>query len=309
MRGNLVNATGIHVFGNFQTAAGYAGGDWMSGTTLLTKELADTNIYSILVNIPAFTLYEYKFLNGDQSYEVEFVPFENRVLYNFNDNRWFYLDSLSNDTTNWGAIRFSQYAPLGKHLIRYRVDMQNDLPINNTGVHLGIDFQNWNTTENWMYSFDSKVYEHLLFVDSTITTVNYKFSNGNMVSNYETVPISCANNDSRQISTTKDTLLPTVCFAKCEACVVNGINSVAVTKTVTAFPNPANQFIQFSISEPTAITAITLMDATGKKIRTSSFQKFSNTATVYKEQLPAGLYFVLIHDQTGNTHSSIFIFE
>ena len=84
-------------------------GDWASNTTTLTQE-GSTEIYSIVVDIPAFAKYEYKFLNGDQFYEAEFVPII-RVGYNFNDNRWIYVDSLANDTTFVGAILFAGNAP------------------------------------------------------------------------------------------------------------------------------------------------------------------------------------------------------
>src|SRR5687768_5761872 len=76
-----VNATGMHVMGDFQAVAGYPGGDWLPNTTPLTQEATST-IYSVIVDIPAFVKYEYKFVNGDQSYEAEFVPVPSRVLYN-----------------------------------------------------------------------------------------------------------------------------------------------------------------------------------------------------------------------------------
>jgi len=63
MTGQTISSYGVHVSGDFQTLAGYSGGDWASNTTLMAQE-ADTNIYSIVVDIPAFKKYEYKFLNG-----------------------------------------------------------------------------------------------------------------------------------------------------------------------------------------------------------------------------------------------------
>ncbi|MBK8686725.1 MAG: hypothetical protein IPN26_18020 [Bacteroidetes bacterium] len=48
----------------------------------------------MVVDLPAFAKYEYKFLNGDQGYEVEVVPEESRANYNLSDNRWIYVDSL-----------------------------------------------------------------------------------------------------------------------------------------------------------------------------------------------------------------------
>src|SRR5207248_6349550 len=85
MTGQTINTLGVHVWGDFQVAAGYTS-DWAPNLTLLTQEAADTNIYSMIVDIPAFAKYEYTFLNGDQGYDAEFVPQESRVGYNFNTN-------------------------------------------------------------------------------------------------------------------------------------------------------------------------------------------------------------------------------
>jgi alpha-amylase len=82
MTGQTVSTTGVHVAGDFQEEAGFSGGDWQPNTTTMINE-PGLEIYSVVVDIPAFTKYEYKFLNGDQWYDVEFVPVESRVGYNF----------------------------------------------------------------------------------------------------------------------------------------------------------------------------------------------------------------------------------
>ena len=64
MTGNVIDTNGIHITGDFQEEAGYVGGDWQPNTTEMLNE-AGTNIYSVTVSIPAFTKYEFKFLNGD----------------------------------------------------------------------------------------------------------------------------------------------------------------------------------------------------------------------------------------------------
>lgn len=84
-----------------------------------------TAIYSIVVDVPAFHKYEYKFVNGDLFYGTEFVPLESRVGYEFNDNRWIYVDSLDNSVTDIGAIVFSGNAPAGQKLVRFLVDAKN----------------------------------------------------------------------------------------------------------------------------------------------------------------------------------------
>jgi len=157
MTGIVTSTLGIHVVGDFQEAAGYPL-NWDPSATTLTKE-GSTDIYSIIVNIPAFTKYEYRFVNGDQTYESEFVPDESRVGYNFNDNRWMYVDSLANDTSFVGAILFGGNAPAGLSLVRYKVDMKNSLPVSPNGVHVGTDMDAFSPTKVRLYSFGDSIYD------------------------------------------------------------------------------------------------------------------------------------------------------
>jgi hypothetical protein len=112
------NVNGIHITGDFQDEAGYPA-DWDPATTELIKESPSSTIYSIVLDLPAFNKYEFKFVNGIFSYEMEFVPVESRVLYNFLDNRWVYLDSLSNDTQIVKPVIYSSNAPAGKTFITF----------------------------------------------------------------------------------------------------------------------------------------------------------------------------------------------
>src|SRR6185436_20741908 len=196
MTGQTLSPNGIHVTGDFQTAAGFPGGDWQPNTTTLTQE-GSTNIYSIIVDIPAFTKYEYRYVNGDQSYEVEFVPIESRVGDNFDDNRWLWVDSLANDTTDIGAIVFDTNAPAGLTLVRFLVDMQNEPSVSPAGVHIAGDFQGWDPSKIMLYSFGSDVYEIISYVNPG--TYEYKFYNGNTGGSMENIPALCSVNTNREI--------------------------------------------------------------------------------------------------------------
>src|SRR5687768_14797745 len=115
MNGDSVSVNGMHIVGDFQDEAGL-GPDWDPGTAPMTRE-GLTNIYSIVVNIPAFRVYEYRFVNGDQTYEAEIIPDTARVNL-FQDNRWIYIDSTANNVFDIGAIIFAKNAPAGKKLLR-----------------------------------------------------------------------------------------------------------------------------------------------------------------------------------------------
>jgi hypothetical protein len=285
-----INSTGVHVVGDFQLAAGYTA-DWDATLTQLTKEQG-TNIYSIVVDIPAFHKYEYKFVNGDQLYNVEIVPEKSRVGYSFNDDRWLYVDSTTNDTTFVGAIVFEHNAPAGKLLLRCKVNMKNSFPLSNGGVHLSGSFMNWSLNDARLYSFVDSVYENIVYVDSG--DVEYKFYNGNISINAETVPSTCATNNNRSISVSNDTVLVPVCFASCITCFPTAIASIP-SNGFTVTPNPANDFIAISFNKTTDYF-IQLNDVVGRTIFATNILN-SNEYHLERNAIPSGLYFLTIFNQ------------
>src|SRR5450631_1532249 len=103
MTGQTVSANGVHIAGNFQKASGLPG-DWDPAGTAMTNG-GIGNIYSVIVNIPAQTRYDYKIIN-DNTWNApgpENIPTINQIGSAINGgsngNRWIYIDSLANDTT------------------------------------------------------------------------------------------------------------------------------------------------------------------------------------------------------------------
>ena len=287
MTGQIINTTGIHISGDFQTIAGFPGGDWASNTTTLTQEGA-TDIYSIVVDIPAFAKYEYKFLNGDQFYEAEFVPVESRVGYNFNDNRWIYVDSLADDTTFVGAILFAANAPAGNFLVRYIVDTQTLPSFDPAGMHVAGNFQNWDPTTIYLYSFTANVHEIISYVPTG--TYEFKFYNGNTVGTAELVPAICAVNSNRELIVDKDTVLTSFCFASCTACLV-GIEENDKLSGVELFPNPAEDFTMITFADNNLSYTISILDITGRIVSTY-FTENKNSVRIETDKLNQGIYFV-----------------
>jgi hypothetical protein len=254
-----INPTGIHVLGDFQVAAGYSL-NFDPGSTQMTQVGAST-IYTVIVTIPAFQKYEFKFVNGDQGYEVEFVPEQCRVGYNFNDNRWIYVDSLQNDTTYLGAVKFGENAPQGKTFMRYMVDMQNAGAISPNGVHFGSTFQGMNPLTHRMYSFISGVYEGYGYMTTGVQ--QFRFYNGNTVGTAETVPNNCATGGNRTFSLTQDTIMSTVCFSSCNACIPTGIKQLtSENKMLVLYPNPATGVVNLMNIKGTE--KIVVVDISGK---------------------------------------------
>ncbi len=289
MRDQVLLSTGVHITGDFQTLAGYSGGDWMSNTTPMIREIVDTNIFSVIVDIPAFAKYEYKFLNGDQFYETEFVPEESRVGYNFNDNRWIYIDSLANDTTFIGAIQFSKNAPKGFDLIRFKVNMTNETT-SSLGVHLSGSFQSWQPETIRLYSFQDSIFEYIAYIDTNYLSIQYLFVNGKTIGDQEIVPSSCSISDHREINVIKDSVLNTVCFSECDNCFDSSeISEKKAENTSKLYPNPmsSNSILQFKDNQ--SIHTIRIYNGLGETVR--MYCNYSNPILeIEKDDLENGVY-------------------
>jgi hypothetical protein len=303
MTNETISPNGIHVTGDFQTLAGFPGGDWASNTTPLTQEGA-TAIYSIVVDIPAFAKYEYKYVNGDQFYEAEFIPVESRVGYNFNDNRWLYLDSLADDTTYIGALVFAANAPMGMTLVRFLVNMQNET-ISANGVHVAGDFQGWNPETNILYSFGSNIFEGIAYVNTG--TIAYKYYNGNTAGDNEIVPAICSVNSNRELNVTGDIVLSEVCYAACTACTV-GMKEVNETKSISLSPNPSRSFCNLEIKDSAVSHNIILTDVTSRLVRTYE-NHTPSTLIIFKDNLKPGVYFVTVTNEQQAISTSKLIIE
>jgi alpha-amylase len=294
MTGQVVNATGVHVSGDFQEAAGYPGGNWQPNTTAMANE-PGTDIYSVVVDIPAFAKYEYKFINGDQWYEVEFVPVESRVGYDFNDNRWVYIDSLYNDMALISPVLFSGNAPRGTYLLRLLVDMQKEPTVNAAGVHVAGDFQGWDPAGSILYCFADKVYENIFYVDAAFGTASYRFINGNTEPDYETVPDECAMAGARLVSVPKDTMLPVVCYSECVACGALEIIPHGLHQGAALYPNPCMEMTRLEFNDEALVHKVTLTDMLGNVIRRFPDCQ-SNVLVINGADLSKGIYFVRVED-------------
>lgn len=307
MQGQVVDTGGVHITGDFQNEAGYTPGDWDPGSTEMFQEVSDTNIYSLVVDIPAFAKYEYKFVNGIHGYQQEFVPLESRVNYNFIDNRWIYVDSLANDTLNIGAIRFGGNAPAGKNLVRFYVDMSLQT-VSSNGVHVAGGFNSWNPTSCIMYSFDAGVYEYIAYVDSGLTVAReHMFINGNTSGNTELLAGWCKNgNGYRETSTPADVMLPVVCYTFCDVCSTTVVNETSVIEFAT-YPNPATDVLNVSLQTVAAYT-LSVTDITGREVYRESVGG-RGILSIDLSAFQTGTYFLTVTDNSGKTGAEKFIVQ
>jgi len=294
MTGQVLSPNGIHVSGDFQVAAGFPGANWDCDKMLMTKEIADTNIYSLIVDIPAFQKYEYKYINGDQCYEVEVVPESNRANYNFSDNRWIFIDSLANDTTQVGAVLFSGSAPAGLTMVRFRINMMQEASIAPAGVHVAGSFQGWDPQKDILYSFSNNMYEWIAYLNTG--SYEFKYYNGNIAANTETVPAPCATNNNRSFNLTQDTVMTLLCYSSCNLCFPAGINQQTKESSVNVYPNPTQGtlFVNFRVSGGTH--EATLSDVSGAVLLS---QKGSGNLHLALGSLPSGMYLLHTTDSEG----------
>jgi alpha-amylase len=292
-----VLSTGVHVMGDFQALIGCPV-DFDASCTQLLQEASST-IYSVIVDIPAFQKYEYIFVNGDQSYEVESIPMESVAGYNFSQYRWIYIDSIANDTTDIGAVIFRQNAPAGLTLVRFKVDLHEEASISPAGVHVAGNFQGWDPSKIRLYSFGAGVYEIISFLPAG--TYEFKYYNGNTTGDAETIPGPCSVNSSREIALSVDTILHdyittyAVCFSGCAACVTTGVEENNFSDGITIYPNPATSQLAVS-SRQLAIGRIEIYDNIGKVIFTELQTANCKLQTINVAALNSGIYFLRISD-------------
>ncbi len=292
MSGYLIDSMGIHIAGDFQTAAGFAGGNWNTETTKLNKE-NNTNIYSIVVDIPAAKKYEFRFLNGDKDYQYEFIPWECRAFYQFSDNRWLYVDSLRNDTTFVGAVRFQGNAPMGKKLLRFQVELPSKIALDAKGIHIAGNWQNWKPAETIMYSFDGKIYEYIAYVDS-LSTTEYKFINGNRALQYETIVGNCTQNSHRFHTMQEDIILAKVCYAECVVCPPTiATNELGLRQKIHVSPNPFSHSLKIDFQDESPFHDIEISNQLGQVVERIT-QVFGNQYVLTNHNLPTGIYFLKI---------------
>ena len=297
MTGQTLTSNGVHVTGDFQVAAGFPA-NWAYNTTPLTQE-GSTGIYSTVVDIPAGAKYEYRFANGDQGYNTEFVPTDSRVNGSIDDNRWLYVDSLANDTTYVGAILFGGNAPAGLALVRFEVNLTNQSAVPATGVHVAGGFQGSNPATTHMYSFADSIWQYIAYVTPG-GTYDFQYINGNTAALEEAVPSACSPNadGKRSITVTADTVLPAVCFNQCTVCAATtGIATVA-TQGLKVFPNPVQETTTVAFNDGSNTHSILLTDVQGRTVRNYS-QYTGNTLSISRNGLQAGLYLLHITGSNG----------
>ena len=217
MSNETVAASGVHIAGNFQSAAGL-GENWNPGATQVS-DLDGDDIFSITVSLPAGT-YEYKFINGNAWGSDERPPSECSV--GSTNNRQV---SIGQADVVLPPVPFD--GCLGN--VTFSVNMQGET-ISPDGIHVMGNFQeaagfgqNWDPASMPMEDVNGDgSYEISVIIPPG--EYEYLFVNGNEASGAEILPTDCSvagNNGSNNRPLTISPGQPdpaTFCFSTCEDC-------------------------------------------------------------------------------------------
>jgi hypothetical protein len=246
MAGLTVSANGVHIAGDFQSAAG-APGNWDPAATALTQ-VGTTTIYSVTVSVPNGN-YQYKYLNGNAWGDDEGIPAASQVsaglgFDNGNSNRWVHVTGT--DTT--AAVMFAGNAPAGHSAVSMVLDMGLEASIDSV-VSIAGNFQGWSPGSTELYDLlADSMYRFIAYIPTT-DTMNFKYVNGSAWGDDESVPSGCQVNNNRQLIISGDTVFGPTCYAQCGPCFVPDTFNVTIQVDMSGAScsfDPATDSVDFA---------------------------------------------------------------
>ena len=121
----------------------------------------------------ADTYHQYKFINGNAWGSDEIIP----DACGFGGNRQVEVDGQLGQVES--TVCFGRCSACDSTTVLFRVDMSNEV-VSPFGVHVAGDFQGWDPSATELTDTDGDmVYESLEVLPSDVTSVVYKFINGN----------------------------------------------------------------------------------------------------------------------------------
>ena len=251
MSSTTIGAGGVHLAGTFN---GFS-------RTATPMYLTINSIYTATVSLDTTATHYYKFTSDTSVTSYEATPAACGFTYQTVLNRKVEVPStaLNIATVCFGSCTNCPTAPYTVP-VTFRVNMYGTT-VSAQGVHIAGSFNNWNPAAQPLSNVGNSVYETTLNLDTT-TTHQYKFVNGNITANYETVPAACGIADgfggyNRNLAVSNAaTTLATVCYASCTNC-----------------PTPVLVPVTFSVN-----MAATTIGSGGVHLA-GSFNNFSRTAT------------------------------
>lgn len=236
MNNQTVSSNGVHVAGNFD-ANGSSGTAWDPSAYQLTDPDMD-GIYETTINLNE-GMYEFKFINDNNwGAGEESIPAGAQVG-GGNSNRWAYVSGSAQDV---GSICFGEVVDCGKVGVTLQVNMSSET-VSQYGLHVAGSFQGWTPDGTDMHSPDnSPIYKHIVELNPG-DSMEFKFVNGDLWGDDETVPAACAQNGNRYFNDVQaDTMMMAVCYGACDECSSSNVTFTVDMSNETNI-DPAGVFI------------------------------------------------------------------
>lgn len=216
MNGISVPAEGVHVAGSLN--------GWDTVASPLTDQ--GNGIHAITVELVPGTDIEYKFLNGNAWGTEETAPADCTVGSN---NRLF---TVPTSNVILDVVPFSGCpANNPTQSVTFSVDMSGQT-VSPNGVHIAGNFQAWDPGATQLNLTSGDIYETTVTILSSISTLQYKFVNGNDWGNEEIPGEGCANAENNRAFVISgggnEISIPTEPFGGCE----NAFQTKSVTFSV-----------------------------------------------------------------------------
>ncbi|RLD55313.1 MAG: hypothetical protein DRJ05_13175 [Bacteroidetes bacterium] len=179
--------------------------------------------------------------------------------------------------TPYSAI-FKNNSEVNSYAVTFRVNMSNEV-ISPNGVHIAGSFQDWDPAATLMTNTGNNTYEYTQSFDQG-ETLEFKFINGTIWGEDESVPGECAQNNNRFLSVpVQDTILTAVCFGSCSPCgdAVTVIFNVDMSEQIVS-PDGIHLVGSFQGWDPTSSE----MTNTGNNIYSVSYNINSFEVIEYK---------------------------
>lgn len=207
-----ISVNGVHLAGSFQ--------NWDASSTEMTDVNLD-GIYEVVLNLDSDSIYEYKFINGNE-------------WGNGNDESLFGLDCGSTDgnrtlTTGFDSVmtldvvcfNSCEPCPVIAQTLTFKVDMSLSTP-SPLGVHVAGDFQGWDPSATQLFDLDGDNIYEITLEGEFSGDYEYKFINGNDWGDDEQFSGECINSNQNRVFsvTSSTTLVGPFCYEECGPCIM-----------------------------------------------------------------------------------------
>ena len=203
-----ISANGVYIAGSFQ--------DWTPSTTEMSDLDAD-GVYEVVVSLEQDSVYEYKFLNGNEWESVSGVCGTPE-----NGNRTLNTGLDSVLVLSQACFASCDPCPLTDQTTTFKVDMSLT-PVSANGVYLAGNFQGWDPSSTEMLDEDGDNIYEVTLTGIEAGDYEYKFINGNDWGNDEDLSgLDCANeNQNRSVSVISATTeVGPFCYGECGSCIM-----------------------------------------------------------------------------------------